>query len=449
MIERWLETLRHYKTLYVGFSGGLDSVVLLHQLLQYAELAPKVIAIHVHHGLSPHASDWQAHCEVTCQQWQVRCIVAHVDIDKTHNIEEQAREARYQVFKSHLGQTDALLLAHHRDDQVETLLLHLCRGAGVSGLAAMPAMRSFAEGVLIRPLLENDRATLHQYALTHDLQWVEDESNHELRFARNYIRHQVIPILRKRWPNVVNNISECAKQCQIARKNLALLADIDLKSVQNKETFQQNMRELDLSILGLNDQPRVLNVLYTWLQRNQVSLPSATQLQRLLHEVILAADDAQPMLRWGEVCIRRYRNKLYLEKKADLVGQYEKKSWRWENFPKPMVLDGQSMLVAVASEKGTFIPENACIEIRKRQNGERFRLHGQTKTLKKLYQEWGIPPWMRAHIPLFYVNNQLKAIVGYAQADEPNFIEIGKRFVIHIQQTEATLTEINNVETID
>ncbi len=431
MISAWHEKLAQYQTLYVGFSGGLDSTVLLHQLRQYPDLAAKLVAIHVNHGLSVNATNWQSHCEKICQEWQISFKTVAVHLDDTHNIEQQARDARYQVFKSHVGVADALLLAHHRDDQAETVLLQLCRGTGVYGLAAMPAIRSFADGVLIRPLLECDRDALYQYASTHAFTWIEDESNQDTRFSRNYIRHEVMPVLRKRWPKVVQNISDCAKICQLSRKNLEFLADMDLKKAQ------QDANTLDLSALCLEDTARVLNVLYVWLQRQSVPIPNATHLDRLLNEVILAREDAEPMLTWQNVCIRRYRNKLYLEKSSicikDVSAAKEdgKEITLWKKFPEPIAWYGGTRLIAVAAEQGIVVPKNACIEIRTRQGGERFRLHGQNKSLKKLFQTWGVPPWKRNHIPLIYVNNQLKVIVGYAQADDTDFIKKVERFTIN------------------
>lgn len=426
MINEWYEKLAQYQTLYVGFSGGLDSTVLLHQLRQYPDLTAKLVAIHVNHGLSPNALAWQSHCERVCQEWQIPLKAVSVNIDDTHNIEQQARHARYQVFTSYLGAMDALLLAHHRDDQAETVLLQLFRGAGVSGLAAMPVMRFFAEGVLIRPLLESDRESLHQYASTYHLSWIEDESNQSTRFARNYIRHEVMPVLRERWPNVVQNIAECAKICQLSRKNLEFLADIDLK------TIQHDSYTLDISVLCLDDSARVLNILYVWLQRHSVPIPSAAHLDRLLNEVILAREDAEPMLTWKNVCIRRYRNKLYLEKSSAHAGDI-KKIYLWEQFPEPMIWHDGTHIAAVADQLGIVIAKNALIEIRTRQGGERIHLHGQSKCLKKLFQEWGVPPWQRDKIPLIYVNNQLKVIVGYAHADETDLVATAEaRFRIEI-----------------
>lgn len=435
MINAWRTYLTQYHTLYVGLSGGLDSVALLHQLVQCPELCKKIVAVHVHHGLSPNADAWKMHCQTICTQWNIPLRVSHVEIDATHNIEHQARQARYQIFEAHIGPQDGMLLAHHRDDQAETFLLQLCRGSGVHGLAAMPAFRPLGQGMLIRPLLDYSRQSLHDYALQHHLAWVEDESNLNLDFARNYIRHQVIPLLQERWPNVVKNIADCSKLCGSAKKNLEYLADSDLKQVCH--------RILDISVLPLEDHDRLMNALYVWLKRNHVNLSSSDHLIRLRDEVILARPDATPMFSLGKVKIRRYRQKLYL-----LSDKHPIHARVWKDFPQPIQLDTKRMLYASLGKQGIMINTDSCIEVRTRQGGEQFQWHGQVKALKNLFQEWGIPPWERDQIPLIFVDNQLKMIVGHACADEKE-VNAGQgssmRVVIHLKE----IVEEVDVTTLD
>ena len=192
----WQQKFTHYQKLVVGFSGGLDSTVLLHHLASQPELIGKLQAVHVHHGLSEHASDWQTHCQRFCDTVNVPLIVRQVTIARRGNIEEGARIARYQVFSSLLNEHELLLLAHHCDDQAETLLLQLLRGAGVDGLAAMASIKHFAKAAIARPFLQHSRKIIEAYAKEHRLTWVDDESNQDSAFSRNYLRHHIIPLLQ-------------------------------------------------------------------------------------------------------------------------------------------------------------------------------------------------------------------------------------------------------------
>ncbi|MDP3561253.1 MAG: tRNA lysidine(34) synthetase TilS [Legionellaceae bacterium] len=414
-----IKKLATYNTLYVGFSGGLDSTVLLHQLTRIAELAKKVSAVHVHHGLSCNADAWQLQCQTLCDNLDVSLAISRVKINSDDNLEEQARLARYQVFESVIGENDCLLLAHHRDDQAETLLLQLVRGTGVDGLAAMPFMRKLAKGVLIRPFLQLSRAALEAYAQTHHLSWVCDESNQNLRFSRNFIRHSVLPVLRQKWPNVVNNLTACAHHCQDAKENLEALAEFDLGIGASNE-FASGILSLDC--LPLTNRARLINVLRFWLKKNNFQLPHAYIFEKLLDEVIFSRPDAMPCVTWGDVSIKRYQRKLYaltekmLHKLNDQI---------WMNFPSPLKIDYTISLYAAASEKhGIMIPPGSRVEVRFRRGGERFQWHGQTKTLKKLFQQWGVPPWQRDRIPLIYVNDCLKVVVGFAISDQEDGVEM-------------------------
>lgn len=440
----WREHLIQYQTLYVGLSGGLDSTVLLHHLAACTELVEKLVAVHVHHGLSPNADSWEKYCQQLCLQWKIPLYVSHVHIDSTHNLEQHARTARYQVFETHVGQQDALLLAHHQDDQAETLLLQLCRGTGVHGLAAMPAIRPFAQGKLIRPLLDTSRESLYRYAIKQHLTWVEDESNEELDFSRNVIRHQVIPILKQRWPNVVKNISECSKICQSAKNSLEYLADLDVNQVTESVYAQDRLacHMLDMSVLPWPDKDRVMNILYVWLKRNHVSLRSAQSLAHLWQDVISAREDAQPLLSWGGVSIRRYRQKLYIVKETSQP-LYQ---GPWKDFPNPIQVDEKRVLtVSQAPHQGVMIQPLSVVEIRTRQGGERFIWRGQSKRLKNLFQEWGVPPWERDRVPLVFVDNQLKVVVGYAHADENKIADHSQRMTIQFSE----IVEREDVTAID
>lgn len=404
----WINRFSHYSVLYVGFSGGLDSTVLLHCLASEPALFAKIHAVHINHGLSLHALEWERHCEQLCTTWSIPLSTHRVALSPTHNVEENARVARYAVFHSLLTTADALLLAHHQDDQAETLLLNLMRGAGVDGLAAMGNTQSLAQGDLLRPLLSYSRKTLELYARQFDLSWVEDESNQDERFSRNFIRHRLMPLLQEKWPQVVRNIARAAHHCQDASKNLDALAKIDCVDLTRKTN--------KLSVASIKQLPRerALNSLRVWLKHNGHQRPSEKTLNRLIDEVVLARIDAVPMVSFGGATVRRYRDDLYCLKNVKRVIQ----TVVWSNFPSPFSLDTSiGTLYAKASDEGFNVSLSSQIEIRFRTGGEQFRLHGQTKTLKHLFQQWQVPPWERDAIPLLYIDNELAVVVGYAVSD--------------------------------
>lgn len=410
--EEWQQVLEHYCTVYVGFSGGLDSTVLLHSLATLPRLSGKLQAIHIHHGLSANATAWQQHCQAYCESLGVPLLVREVRLKKLGNIEEQARLLRYQTFSEILSEGDGLLLAHHSDDQAETFLLQLLRGSGINGLASMAALKNFAKGEIARPFLDYSRQTLEVYAKEHRLKWIDDESNQDITFSRNYLRHQVMPLLKKKWPNAVKNIARSAHHCQNAKSNLDVLARADC--------VELNQSNNTLSIIPLMElqRERLINVLRVWLAENKVRLPSSILLNHLIDELIYARSDATPIVQWGSYRVRRYQHTLFLLKPS-----YQPKTviWQWPAFPAPLKIenidDSIRYVYASSSKKGVHVPINALVQVRFRQGGELFYWHGQTKQLKKLFQQWQVPPWERDEVPLLYINNELAVVVGYAISD--------------------------------
>lgn len=405
----WISRLGNFDRLIVGFSGGLDSTVLLHALASHQSLHNKLVAVHINHGISPNAHSWQEHCKEVCLQLNTRFITQKVQFDRSANIEEEARIARYTAFSSLLTVNDCLLLGHHLDDQAETVLLQLFRGAGVDGLAAMKTSGLLGAGRIVRPFLSYSRKQLELYAAFHKLKWIEDESNQDINYSRNYLRQQVMPLLERKWPGVVRNIARTAAHCQQARINLNDLAEKDCP-----ELFIST-DTLCVSPLKSLSFERITNVLRSWFKKNQIRLPSTETFQRLIHELIFARTDAMPLVSWDKIEVRRYQERLFITTKqnfslSDCI--------EWSEFPKSLVLPEQGIFLrAEQAEQGLMIPPNAKITIRFRQGGELFFWHGQTRQLKKLLQEWNIPPWLRDKIPLVYVDDQLAAVVGYAVSD--------------------------------
>lgn len=396
----WIVRLASFSRLIVGLSGGLDSIVLLHCLNSIPALARNVSAIHIHHGLSVFADEWLTFCEHFCAQQGIALQTRHVVLNNlSANIEEQARIARYDAFSELVNARDALLLAHHADDQAETILLQLMRGAGVDGLAAMLPLTPWRDSIIIRPFLQQTKACLKAYAIDHHLQWICDESNDNLAFSRNYIRHQIMPLLKARWPGVINNLGRTATHCQQAKTNLRFLAYQDCPELKNSGSTSRDLTA-GLSLTDIQHYPleRLTNILRVWIGNCGIKAPS----MQVLHELITqlaARSDAAVCIQWGNVAIRRYHNRLYLLK--------ELKS----------SIDPVKQVKFVLSQKGLHIPPDCRLEIRFRVGGELFFFHGQQKKLKKLWQEWQVPPWERDTIPLIWINDELVAVAGFAISD--------------------------------
>jgi tRNA(Ile)-lysidine synthase len=276
-------------------------------------------------------------------------------------------------------------------------------------------------------LLHLSRQQIKAYAEQFHLTWVEDESNQNIAFSRNYLRHQIIPLLKERWPGVVSSLGRSAAHCQQAKNNLEHLAAMDGRAIGGYEDT------LSLEPLKPLSYDRLANVLRGWLKSNQVRCPSTNSLNRLIYEVIEAPEDAMPMIEWDDHRVCRYQQILYLLKRTDGAPMLSLNT-AWEEFPAPLLLAEASggILTAILAETGLMVPPGAQVSVRYRQGGELFYWHGQTKQLKKLWQQWQVPPWQRDRVPLIYLDDDLAVVVGYAISDS----YLGKKgaFVYHIEQ---------------
>lgn len=398
----------------VGYSGGLDSHVLLHALNQLQHYYPEFQcrAIHINHGLHPNADVWEAHCQQICLDLGIDFIAYKVqlDIKPGESVEAVAREARYQKFSELLTADEYLLTAHTRNDQAETLLLQLMRGCGVRGLAAMPVKKPFAQGYLARPLLKVTRDALHDYAKEHELVWIEDDSNLELRFDRNFVRHHVIPSLQQRWPNVLTTLTRSSEHCA---ETVALLDELAIQDLKQAEGNTSNV--LLLEPFKQFSLVRQRNLLRYWITANGYRTPNTKQLKQVFIDVIEASEDAEPQVSWDQVDIRRFRNQLILTSRLSSHDGSQRLFW---DFSNPLTLPsdlGKLMIKAVQGEGISADLDFNKINIRFRCGGERFHPAGRkgSQSLKKLLQEWGVPPWQRDRIPLVYYNDELIAVVGY------------------------------------
>lgn len=415
---------------WVAYSGGLDSHVLLHLA---AQVFPReqLAAVHINHGLSAHANEWENHCKTVCINLNIGfhaiSVMAHPAPGESP--EAAARNARYAAFADLLQKNECLLTAHQQDDQAETVLLQMLRGGGVRGLAAMPAKKVFGQGFLLRPLLNYTRDELTAYAKAHHLQWIEDDSNLALKFDRNYLRHQLFPVINKRWPHAPSTLSKLAQQCAEDEQLLNELAQQDYESVHgdmaHNPIIVASLKGYALSIsrlLQLNE-VRQRNVLRFWLRNVLGSSPSRAILQQIQHTILHSARDAQPQIHWENYTICRYADSLYLLAPLPEHEPQQILSWMHLNTPLllPEGLGSISTTWEVCFNHGRDIlhlPEQTQLSVRFRQGGEKFHPVGRkgSHPLKKLMQEWKIPTWLRDYIPLLYYDGQLIAVPGFAIA---------------------------------
>ena len=428
-LKKNIKVFSNAPCLWVAFSGGCDSHVLLHALVSLRpHLKNEIKAIHINHGLSPLANVWEEHCKNVCEELSVpyHSITVEIIPEKT-SPEEAARHARYAEWKKLIHKNEVLLLAHHQDDQAETVLIQLMRGSGVKGLAAMPKKQDFSQGLLSRPLLDFTREELQSYALEHGLNWIDDPSNFDTDFDRNFLRHDVIPLLQTRWPALKKTLSRTAQHQAEADQLLTELAFQDWHHVHENDN-------INISELEKLSEKRQRNVLRYWIANiKELTLPDTVHLQRIMSEVLTAAEDAKPEVIWRGGEVRRYQGRLYAQKK--LPEGKENLILNWPDIQQPLHFEHNgSVLSAKAVSAGGLSQrklKNANITVRFRQGGENCRPagRGQSHQLKKLFQEWQVLPWNRAFIPLIYVNDELAQVVGYcvcepfaAVADEPGWL---------------------------
>jgi tRNA(Ile)-lysidine synthase len=394
--------------LYVAYSGGVDSHVLLHCCSSIAQLKDKITAVYVHHGLQVEAESWVGHCEKTAKDLGVEFITLRVNAkaESGESPEEAARNARYAALKSLINVGDALLLAQHREDQLETVLLQLFRGSGLRGLSGMPERQSFGSGVMFRPLLNTPKQAICDYATTHQLSWVEDPSNQSNDYDRNFLRNAVVPLLKQRWPAIDKTVSRSAKHCADAQVLVEEVAD---------ELFSAAFNPADqtLCISRLTEHqlhPQQL-ILRHWFRHLGLKMPAQALVERILNEVVAAAGHRDPVLSGQGYSIRRYRDKLYCLRS---VAQDTPQGLVWPNGQASMKISHDQTLSCELSSKGILREQwqKAKVEVRFRRGGERICLPGRQghHSLKNLFQEAGIPPWERDAIPLIYLNDTLAAV---------------------------------------
>lgn len=395
---------------WVAYSGGLDSTTLLHLLATQTGLP--LAAVHLNHQWHPDAERWEQDCAAQCSALSVPLELRRLSIEEDgRGAEAAARTARYAEFTALLAAEEVLLLAQHQDDQAETLLLRLLRGAGPEGLAAMPRERPLGRGRLLRPLLELPRSTLERYAHEQQLQWIEDPSNSNTRYDRNFLRHEVMPRLRERWPAQARTFARTATQLR------TLLDELPAPVYTPCESAVGDPGILLEALPG--DEAGRARVLRQWLRDLGLTMPSSAQLGSLLAQL---ATGRGAQLRTGSWVLERYREGIYCYPPVR------------DSSPEPLsVRVGEWLEVAgVGAVRVERTSDDRSIQdsmsnddqgeltLRFRRGGERLlQADGHNQDLKTLFQTLGIPPWWRARVPLLYAGNKLLAAGPYRRSAQP------------------------------
>lgn len=420
LVPGWPET-----PLLLAYSGGMDSRVLLDMLVRLRrEFHFSLRVVHVNHHLQAAAGDWQRATQRLCRQLSVPVVVRHARglRAKGASLEASAREARYRLLASELRRGECLLTAQHRDDQLETVLLQLFRGAGVAGLAAMPERALFASGWLLRPLLTWSRQELERLATDWALAWSEDPSNLDERFDRNFLRRSIVPLLRQRWPSVANTV---ARSAQLAAEAAELI------EAQSAEDVGKLSRVGQLDIAALQNLPAVRQAVAVrhWLRQQGIKPPDQVHLRRILREVCGASPDRHPAVLWPGGMVWRVRGHLLATARgpeeshrvslaAGVAMRPLVAGWRWRSRK---TADGIAWRAdSSGAIDGARLP--AQLEIRRRRGGERLRPapRAARRALKDLLRESGLPAAQRASVPLVFANGELLAVADrFVNYDHP------------------------------
>jgi len=422
-------------SIVIAYSGGVDSQVLLHglaQLKKQQRLTQKLRVCHVNHGLSANAEYWVKFAEQQCLLVELPLIVCKINIEikPQQSLEALARDARYQALTSIAEEGESIVTGHHSDDQVETFLLALKRGSGIKGLSAMKTVMPIGQQLLVRPLLQHSRAEIEQYAKQYQLEWIEDESNTDVSFDRNFIRHQVVPVLKGRWPSINQTILRSTQHCNEAQELIDELAQQDLGNCQ----LVSSMREVGIlccSVLSKLSVARFNNVLRYFLAQHQILMPSTQQLKEIRQQ-LSAEQDKAPVIQLANHCLRRYQGKLYLTNIYADITQWQSGVELFKTNKQAIDIllpDGLGLLKlsveeCKASEYNNVPPWQMAVRAPRREQTISIRFshknpkclpqyRQKSRELKKVLQELSIPSWQRKRLPFLYYDEELVAVIGH------------------------------------
>ena len=378
------------KDIVIALSGGIDSVVLLHYLR--TNFDSNLRAVHCNHHLSDYCDEWDKFCKNLCKSNNIEYSSVDIFLENEANLEEIARKKRYHSLSSILCKDEILCTAHHMDDQSETILLQLLRGSGVAGLSSMPRERLIGEGLHYRPFLNVNKSQIIEYAAKHKLQWIEDDSNVNTDFRRNFLRSEIIPKLSSVYTSVASSLSRSARHQSEALKLIRDLALIDI----NENNLVDTDNCIDIKKLCEFEQYRIINIIRYHINSLKF-LPPSEKVMKQITRLLVAKEDANPLTCWGSFEVRRYQGRLHF------IGN---------------ILDNK-INTCPFYKKLKSLPN---FSIRYRKDGQRVKLSNKShsQSLKKVLQEASIPPWERDKLRMYYIDDRLRAMERIGELSESN-----------------------------
>ena len=394
-----------YDDFLIAYSGGIDSTALLYFTKKIAiKYNKKIHAIHVNHNLNKDSKIWEKHCIDFCKKNGIELILKNVNITlkKGDSIEEKAREARYDSIYEVMSKKTIMMTAHHLEDQSETFLYQLLRGAGAKGLSSMPELKKIKKGYHIRPFLKLSKRDLNNIIKNNNLSYIKDNSNDDTKFSRNFIRKSIFPVIEKKWPSYSETISRSAFNLSESVKLNEELAKIDIK----KYLLEEDNR-IGVSIKELESY-RFNNVIRFWIKKNNYRMPSSEQIFSISNNILKAGKDKVPFFECSEYEIRRYND--YIEIMDPLTKHDPSVVYVWE-AKKNLVISSLSINLSwknLEDRLGFEINKN--VEVKFRKSGENIQIGDSKKSLKDYMRENKIPPWKRERTLLIYIDKELKAV---------------------------------------
>jgi len=429
-----------YKLFLIAYSGGIDSTVLLYQLVKIKKNNPKISirAIHINHNMHINSNKWQIHCINTCKKYNIPLIIEKIDINITNNIEEQLRIKRYNLIYKNLLNREILLTGHHLNDQCETFFLSLKRGSGPTGLSAMSSETIFGKSKIVRPFLTKTREEIKTLANSNQLKWIEDFTNLNINYERNFIRHKILPVLEKKWPFFLRNCFRTTKICN---------EETILKNILLKEKIQKFLNFNECLNIGnfknLKEELCKALIRY-WISLKNIKTPSYNTIQRIYNEIIYNRKNASLKIIIQKNEIRCYKKFLYFVK---IKKNIKNMIIFWHDTCHKLTLPNHLGYIIRNNKEGINLPKpknGELINIRFQHEGKILILGRQKqRNIKKIWQEHNIPPWLRNQIPLIFYNNQLISALGVFVVNQT------MKYQEKNNQNQWCISWINNVQSND
>ena len=386
----------------MGFSGGIDSTALLHALYRVRDrLGAPLKAIHFHHGLHPEADAWSRHCHEFCSQRRITLVTRSLEMAalKPSNVEETGRNLRYRALAEILDRDEVYLTAHHADDQAETVFLNLMRGSGPEGLAGIPELRQLGKGWVARPLLNWSRSDLVDYAQCNDLKWMEDPSNRDESFDRNFLRNRLFPLIESRWPEISKRLNRSARIAKIASEALSYFIGSSTNGLLGHSC------RMPIGPLLKHELALQTLIVRQWLRQQEIPPPPEARLLEFLDQLSVAGNDSQAEVCWRDWRMKHFQGSIWLQDiSTPLVCQ--RFSWTDELSMNLGTKLGSLQVTGAVDH----VPDGWMVD--RRKEGGRIQLEARTprRTLKECFRLAGIPPWIREAIPILYWDEEVAAI---------------------------------------